>query len=67
MKLKERIALITGAGSGFGREIALHMAREGAKIAINDVRASTIEETQNALKDMGAEGISLLADVGDVD
>lgn len=67
MKLKEKVALITGAGSGFGREIAIHMAREGAKIAINDVREPAIEATQNALKDMGTEGLPLLADVGNVE
>ena len=66
MKLKDRVALITGAGSGFGREIAVQMAREGARIGINDVNRKGIEETLKALKEMGAEGIALQADVGDV-
>jgi 3-oxoacyl-[acyl-carrier protein] reductase len=66
MKLKDRVALITGAGSGFGREIAIQMAREGAKIGVNDVNRKGIEETRKALKDLGAEGMALPADVGDV-
>ena len=67
MKLKDRAALITGAGSGFGREVAIQMAREGAKIGVNDVHTAAIEETRKALKGMGAESMPLLADVGEVD
>lgn len=33
MRLKDKIVVVTGVGSGIGKEIALHMAREGAKIA----------------------------------
>ena len=36
-RLKERIAVITGAGRGIGREIALLMAAEGAKVVVNDL------------------------------
>ena len=67
MKLEDRIALITGAGSGFGREVALQMAREGARIGVNDVNSSAIEETRKALESIGAESMALPADVGDVD
>jgi 3-oxoacyl-[acyl-carrier protein] reductase len=67
MKLEKRVALITGSGGGFGREIAIQMAREGAKIGVNDVNPAAIEETQKALENMGAESMALPADVGDVD
>ncbi len=67
MKLKDRIALITGAGSGFGRTIAIMMAKEGAKIGVNDVSEKGIEGTLAALKEIGAEGLALPADVTKVD
>jgi len=66
MKLKDRIVLITGAGSGLGRTIALQMAREGARIAVNDINAKGIEDTLCALKEAGSEGLGLEADVGNV-
>jgi len=65
MKLKDRVALITGSGSGFGREIAFQMAAEGAKIAVNDINPQSIEDTLAALKERGAQGLGFQADVAD--
>jgi 3-oxoacyl-[acyl-carrier protein] reductase len=42
MKLKDKVALITGSGSGIGQEIAVAMAREGAAIIINDIGETNI-------------------------
>jgi len=67
MKLKERIALVTGAGSGMGRAIAVQLAREGAKIGINDINPKGIRQTFEALHEVGASGLALEADVGNVD
>ena len=42
MKLKDKVVLITGGGSGLGREMGLTFAREGAKIGVNDIKTEKI-------------------------
>jgi 3-oxoacyl-[acyl-carrier protein] reductase len=37
MKLKDKVAIITGAGQGIGKEIALTFAKEGAKVVVTDI------------------------------
>jgi len=65
MKLDGQIALITGGGSGLGREIALTFAREGARVAINDLRKEAAEKTANEIRSIGTETMILVADVSD--
>ncbi len=65
MKLQDRVALITGAGSGLGRTIALTFAREGARVAINDVRREAAEGVAREVTALGAEAMVLVADVSD--
>ena len=45
MRLEDRVACITGAGSGIGRATAEAFAAEGARIAVNDLHPETAEET----------------------
>ena len=52
--LHDRVAVITGAGSGIGRELALELARRGATIAAVDVRPDSIEETVRLVGELGA-------------
>jgi 3-oxoacyl-[acyl-carrier protein] reductase len=63
MKLDDRIALVTGGGSGIGRAIALLFAEEGAQVVVNDIRLETARETVAA---MGPRrGRAVQADVAD--
>ena len=61
--LKEKIALVTGAGSGIGRATSLVLAREGATVVVSDINADGGEETLSAIKDMGGDGMFVHADV----
>ena len=61
--LKDKIALVTGAGSGIGRATSLVLAREGATVAVSDIDADGGEETLSAIKDLGGDGMFVHADV----
>jgi NAD(P)-dependent dehydrogenase (short-subunit alcohol dehydrogenase family) len=63
MKLKDKVAIITGAGSGIGEGIAIRFAREGAKIAIPDIDGEKAERTAGKIRSMGKEALPLQADV----
>jgi NAD(P)-dependent dehydrogenase (short-subunit alcohol dehydrogenase family) len=65
MKLEGKVALITGAGSGMGRAMALLFAKEGANIAVNDINLSSAEETTAAIKKMGRKAITVKADISE--
>ena len=64
MKLKGRVALVTGSARGIGKNIALEFAREGAIIFINDVDEENASRTFSQLKEIGAKCFSYIADVG---
>jgi 3-oxoacyl-[acyl-carrier protein] reductase len=65
MKLKDRVALITGAGSGIGRSIAQTFAREGARVAVNDIRRDAADAVVHEIEALGRPGLALVADVSD--
>jgi len=57
------VALVTGAGSGIGRALALELAREGARVVVTDVDAATAAETAEAIRSAGGQATSLQLDV----
>lgn len=65
MRLKDKAALITGSGSGLGREMALLFAREGAKIGVNDVRPEAAQNVAAEIQKAGGHAVPLVADVSD--
>ncbi|NQX71616.1 SDR family oxidoreductase [Paenibacillus alba] len=63
MRLQDRVALITGAGSGIGKSTALLFAQEGATVIVNDLDEIKGKETVSEIKDKGGEALFLHADV----
>ena len=57
--------MITGAGSGLGREIALRWAREGWQLALSDVNEGGLAETLKMVREAGGDGFTMRCDVRD--
>jgi NADP-dependent 3-hydroxy acid dehydrogenase YdfG len=62
-RLKDRIALVTGASSGIGEATALALAEQGAKVAIAARRKDRLDQLAAKLADLGAEPLVLVADL----
>ena len=63
MDLAERVALVTGAGSGIGRGVALRLAREGAAVVVADVDEEAGIDAVSEIKSRGGRAAFVLADV----
>jgi NAD(P)-dependent dehydrogenase (short-subunit alcohol dehydrogenase family) len=63
MELEGKIALVTGAGRGIGKGIALTFAREGADVVVNDIDPKTAEATAAEARSLGRRSMAIQADV----
>ncbi len=65
MQLKDKVAIITGAASGIGKEIAIEFAREGAKVCIADLALDAATTTANEINQSGGTAMAVAMNVTD--
>ncbi|MEE2738814.1 MAG: SDR family NAD(P)-dependent oxidoreductase [Planctomycetota bacterium] len=64
-RMKDRVALVTGAGRGIGRSIALAFAQEGARVVVTSRTNSELDEVVAAIQEEGSEALAIAADMSD--
>src|SRR5947207_15786448 len=62
-RLKGKVALITGAGMGMGRECALLFAEEGARVVVGDIDENAARETVSLVEAKGGQALAVLGEV----
>lgn len=62
-KLESKTAIVTGAGQGIGRGLALELAREGAAVVIAELDAETCPKTAEEIKSIGGKALAVICDV----
>ena len=67
MRLKDKVAIITGAGQGIGQATAIKFAREGAKVALCDINKASVDATVRLITESGGEAVGFVVDVTDKD
>ncbi len=67
MQLENRVAFVTGAGSGIGQASAVLLAQEGARVGLLGRRESALAETMEKIKEIGGQSLALAGDVSQPD
>src|SRR5690349_10725226 len=65
--IRDKIALVTGAGGGIGRAISLRLAREGSRLHLADLNGAAAEETARQIRAAGGEATIWTGDLADRD
>jgi len=65
MRLKDKVAIITGAGQGIGQATAMKFAREGARVAVCDINRASVDDTVATILANGGEALGYTIDVTD--
>ena len=65
LNLREKVAIVTGAGRGIGRAIALTFAKEGAYVVVNDIDLTAAKEVSKDISSLGSRSLAVKADVTD--
>ena len=63
VNLQDKVALVTGAGRGIGRAIALSFSASGASVIVNDINRATASKVVKEIEEQGSEGFFIEADV----
>lgn len=63
MRLKDKIAIVTGAGRGIGAATAMKFAKEGAKVVVADINEEDVNNTVEEIKSAGGEAVASIANV----
>jgi len=67
MRLKDKVAIVTGIGAGIGEAIAIRFAEEGARLVLNDIHEANARRTLEKIRAMGAEAELAVADIAKQD
>jgi len=63
MRFQNKVAIVTGAGNGIGRAIALRLSKEGDRVAALDLNRENVEKTVETIRSTGGIAVVLTADI----